>query len=1397
MKCPRNTFFTVIFLVLVISYAQPVWAQAEKTGDYELPVIKVAFSDDQSIITERVVYTALKRSGYQMLAKATGMRTALADVNYGDAAVLPTQTEGFERQYTNLIRVPVVIDYVEYSIYTLSDKTYNFSQWSDMAGLRLGHRWQNEYIANNIARANPRSIVRVNEFEELWNTLLNGSTDAVVLPRFTHYEHRYPQGIKRAGTAERQPVYSYVNNRYGYLVPLLEKAYREMIADGTMESIHSGRKLSTDKPFILHLNSNNAQNLWERSQMDIIRANLEKNTTLEYYSIYLNSNEPHSQTGFNTVISEMIRTEFISRYPDLVIVSGNEAFEFMQSNYYLLFPNLPVLFYGVSFLNNSVLYGLKEHVTGVAEAITFYETALAMLKSYPKTKRIFVLNDHYFSRSFCIKESIQKELHALFRQHSKPLEVVFSENKPLPQILEEISGFGSDTMVIIGNYFTDSEGEFYSETEIQTMVSQASVNPVYCLTTSYLGHGTLGGLVPSTDDKSIIVAAMAAEILKGKPVREIPAVIDSAFLNRWQFDSETLKRFNISRRSLPDGYILVNRVLPVWESNPYAFRLLLTIAALFLLIIIGLVLFFFKNRKTTQRISRQKELFETVNSVSSVLLEPEINRRFEDTMQKAMDIMAETVNVDRICIWMKNNEPRLCFTLNYQWENGDFKSLNRNGMLAPNIWFDAHPVWNETLSQGNCINSLVRDMSPAEQAELAPRNIMSLFVVPVLLQDQFWGYVGFDGCKKERLFTTSEELILRSASRIIAHAIIRREMTMQLEIAAKDATNANKAKSSFLANMSHEIRTPMNAILGIAEIQLRDKNLPLETEEAIEKIYESGDLLLNIINDILDLSKIEAGKLELSPFKYDMPSLINDSVQLNRLRYDSKPIELSIHVDEKTPHDLFGDELRIKQVLNNILSNAFKYTNEGTVELYVSAEPPQNEETDEVILIFRICDTGQGMTKEQLDELFNEYTRFNAEANRETVGTGLGMSITKYLLDLMKGEISVKSEPGSGTEFIVRLPQKRIGFDECGKEVSEKLRSFNFRSATLTNKTQFLREYMPYGSVLVVDDVESNIYVIKGMLLPYGIKVDTAFSGFEAIKKIENGNIYDIVFMDHMMPKMDGIEATKRLRARGYKHTIVALTANAVIGRAEMFLKNGFDAFISKPIDSRELNVMLNELIRNKKPPEVIEAVRYFALQHKSKNANTGTVHWASLNDELVAAASHDVENALAVLNGMLPDIKDSYTDFPLFTTTVHGIKSALANIGEKQLSELAYKLEQAGDKKQESIIMAEIQGFMNLLQLFLDKIKQQKENESENDDVSSSISSEEKDYLVNKLNDIKNACEKLVLRDAKAALNELKQKTWPRKISEIVNDISLYLIRGEYSKVASVIDRAVQNGIL
>jgi signal transduction histidine kinase/ActR/RegA family two-component response regulator len=404
----------------------------------------------------------------------------------------------------------------------------------------------------------------------------------------------------------------------------------------------------------------------------------------------------------------------------------------------------------------------------------------------------------------------------------------------------------------------------------------------------------------------------------------------------------------------------------------------------------------------------------------------------------------------------------------------------------------------------------------------------------------------------------------------------------QLEAALKAAQDANTAKSKFLANMSHEIRTPMNVILGVTESYLQNENVPRKYLDGFEKIYNAGDLLLHLVNDILDLSKIDAGKLELIPVRYETSSLINDTAQMNTIRFQHKPIRFNLLVAEDIPLELIGDELRIKQILNNLLSNAFKYTNEGEVTLSFAVEKPAVESPHKTDLIIRVSDTGQGMTKEQIKVLFDEYTRFNSESNRKISGTGLGMAITHNLVNLMNGKLTVESAPGKGTVITARIPQKIAGSGTLGGKTAEKLEALNFTAISQKKSKKLIREPMPYGKVLIVDDMKSNLDVAVLLLTPYQLQIDIVESGAEAVALIKKGKEYDIIFMDHMMPDMDGMETTRRIRALGYKYPIFALTANAVVGQQDNFLKNGFDGYISKPIDVRQLNDTLNKYVRDK-----------------------------------------------------------------------------------------------------------------------------------------------------------------------------------------------------------------------
>jgi len=402
----------------------------------------------------------------------------------------------------------------------------------------------------------------------------------------------------------------------------------------------------------------------------------------------------------------------------------------------------------------------------------------------------------------------------------------------------------------------------------------------------------------------------------------------------------------------------------------------------------------------------------------------------------------------------------------------------------------------------------------------------------------------------------------------------------------QSALEIAKEKSKFFAKMSHEMRTPLNAVIGFSELTLEDDILSAEARENVEKICSAGESLLGLVNDILDISKIEERKFELVPVEYDTARMINDSVTQSIIHKQEKAIEFFINIDENIPVRLYGDDLRIKQIMNNLLSNAFKYTKDGKIELYIGlSDSPQTE--GHILLTASVRDTGIGISQENVNILFSDYSRMDLLTNREIKGTGLGLSITKMMVELMGGSISVESEYGKGSIFTVKIPQKTVTNEKIKQEVIRKLQNFKYSAGKYNKKTRISRRCLPYARVLVIDDVATNLDVARGMMKPYRIEVDCLSSGQAALDAVREEKVrYNTIFMDHMMPGMDGIEAVRIIREEiGTEYAknvpIIAFTANALTGNEEMFLNKGFNAFLTKPVDIHCLDDVINKWVRN------------------------------------------------------------------------------------------------------------------------------------------------------------------------------------------------------------------------
>ncbi|MCR4792913.1 MAG: response regulator [Lachnospiraceae bacterium] len=614
-------------------------------------------------------------------------------------------------------------------------------------------------------------------------------------------------------------------------------------------------------------------------------------------------------------------------------------------------------------------------------------------------------------------------------------------------------------------------------------------------------------------------------------------------------------------------------------------------------------------------------------------------------------------------------------------------------------------------------------------------------------------------------------------------------MVRELEIEKAIAEEATQAKSSFLANMSHEIRTPINAVLGMNEMILRECADP-DILAYSENIRSAGSALLGLVNNILDFSKIEAGRMEIDPAEYDLSSVINDLVNMIQIRADDKDLLLKLDFDSTMPKVLYGDEIRIKQIISNILTNAVKYTHEGSVRFSIGYEKINDEN---IRLKVSVKDTGIGIKPEDLSRLFEKFDRIEETRNRNIEGTGLGMNITQSLLELMGSSLDVESVYGEGSIFGFTLDQRVVRWEELG----------DFKTAyrkQLGQKKDYHEKFTAPGArVLVMDDNPMNLMVFKNLLKQTQLRIDTADDGDEGLM-LSAVVKYDIIFFDHMMPGKDGIETLHALKADTVNPNLntpsICLTANAVSGAREQYLAEGFDDYLAKPIDYEKLENMLIRYLPSDKV--VITKVSEEEVQIETADdlaeefAELDSYPWIDVRAGIAASGSPDAYIPLLrifhdSMDTKAEELERFYTekDFKNYTIKVHALKSSARIIGALDFAEEAQKLENAGKSDDEDYIRKNHGPFIDEFRTFKAPIAKALGLEGEDKEKPLAGESLIKDVLER----IRTAADDMDCGSLETVFGELSDYSIPDEHRELLDEIRKAVEDYDYDRILELLN--------
>ncbi len=1225
MKKVGSLLFAIILLL------NPVFAFARVSTSEK--TINFAISDDRSISTDRILYAAFKELGYNTTFSCykTIVTYELANNNEMDGIVSPAPD--IESTYENLVKVPIAIGNYDFNCY--STQNLIITNWDDLNGKTIGLLSDKPYTQSKLPKGVNKILYKDN-VPELFDSLLTGETDVIVHGSETNEKFLIPNEIYFCGTLESVPAFAYLNKKYANLVNLLTMQLSIMTANGKLDNILKGVSQDfSQKKSILYISSYNQDILRDRQLYEALDASFVHDLNVEFIQALLDSKRFANSVERNKYLSNILRQDFLTRESPVIVISGNEALNFIKDYYYLYFNNSPVILSELTNFSIDDISGFEGYFSGIVKDISAKETVELMLDFFPETQSIYVLND-YTLEGVLTKQRIEQQLADV--ENLPP--VTYSENMSFAMLQQQLKNLPENSIVLVGSYFVDSDGLYYTQDMMMEFLKNNCEKPIFNLFSTNNGYGGVGGKAVDYKEYGLEINALIKKVLAGADVKDIPVTTHDSSANKWFFDQKQLDYYKIPKHKIPEDAIILNKTLTIWETDRKFAIAALTIIVLSVLTIFGLLIFLRLTSRTNKKLIEMQKNLHTAEEMlikdASIIEIKERTERILNTAPVAFlltidDIVVETneymksfLGVDigsdvkdfyadisefeDLFEKLKNFKAVKDLIIRYKMINGEihrfhcnFSSIEYEHEKAFILWgidiesnelqrdelqtahedmqvlldslpfpVRVHNLENNTIDYvNNAYLRLFEYDSNSQALNCSPDAIFDIVDAEGGSSQDILDKIN-NGLLTNKIFSSQDCKLVTNCGNIFDSEIVgcrinykgslaslciikditkEREQAQMFINAAKKEKEANELKSKFLVNMSHEIRTPMNAIIGLTDIELRKAHTN-EVFNIFKKISNAAKSLLQIINDILDLSKIEAEKMELFPVEFELEEILNSALLVVTPRLEGKPVELLLNVANNIPRYLFADKVRLWQILKNFLDNSAKYTDKGYIILSVEVLDDKETKEGEVKILFTVTDTGIGIDKEQLQKIFMPFKQIYNEAQQKYSGTGLGMAISKQVCELMNGELYIESEPNEGTTIKTIIPFKLTDNNETYGVLCS--------SPLLTGKR-----------ILVVDDEKFALQIIEKILTQNNAVVTCVNSGEEAISAInrymEIGIRFDLIIMDYVLGGMNGVQTSLEIQSMEYAPKLVLVTAyqRELIG---VDIKNsGFSDIIEKP----------------------------------------------------------------------------------------------------------------------------------------------------------------------------------------------------------------------------------------